>query len=91
MPISTPRDANRIPTLLGTLNTNGSTVISLTVDPVTHRLKTSDGITGSDFSYLNAQRDANNVPAILGVKSDDGTTPIPPYVNSSGALLTKST
>ena len=91
MPISAPRDSNRVPTLLGTLNTNGTTVVSVVVDSSNNALKTVDGTTGSDHPTTNAQRDANRVPTLWGVSSADGVTPVSVYTDSSGNLLTKST
>lgn len=91
MPISTPRDENRISTLLATLNSDGVTPVSVTVNPSNHGLKISDGTSGSSIASVNAQRDANRVSAIWGVSSADGITPIPIYCNSNGLLLTKST
>lgn len=90
MPVSTPRDQNRIPAMLATLNTDGLTVQPLTVNPVTHRVKVSNGTSGSSLTWLNAQRDANRIAAVLGVQSNDGITIIPPYCNTQGELLIKS-
>lgn len=87
MPISTPRDDNHIPTLLGTSNVDGTTVIALVANPSSHRLATLDGNTGSGFPYTNAQRDANRVPALWAVSSADGTTPVPVYCSTDGKLL----
>lgn len=39
MPISAPRDANRIPVLIGTSSSDGTTPVTVYVDPTTHRLK----------------------------------------------------
>lgn len=91
MPISTPRDNNGIPTALGTLDTDGITVVSIQVNPVNHALKFQDGESGTSFSSTTAQRDNNRVPALWGVSSDDGVTPIYIAVNSDGKVLTKST
>lgn len=85
--VSTPRDSNRIPTLLGTLNTNGITPISIIADPVNNTLSLSDGSTGTDFGRSDAVQDDNRVPVLLAVSSADGVTPIEVYANSSGRLL----
>lgn len=91
MSISAQKDANRIPALLATSSVDGVTVVAVVSNPVTHRLKTSDGATGSSFASVNAQRDNNRVSAIWGISNADGVTPIPIYCDATGALLTKST
>jgi hypothetical protein len=91
MPISTPRDENRVPTMLGTLNTDGTTVVSIKVVPTTHAVKISDGTTGTNHTTTNAQRDANRVPALWGVSSADGVTPVSIYTDVNGKLLVQST
>lgn len=45
--VSTPRDANRVTTLLGTSSTDGSTPVSIYADPTTHRLLTSGAISAT--------------------------------------------
>lgn len=85
-----PRDNNRQPTLLGTLNTDGLTPVPIKVDS-SHSLQTSDGTTGSDYGRGSAVRDGNRIPVILGVSSADGVTPVEIYCDSSGNLLVQST
>lgn len=87
MAISTPRDDNRVPTLVATSNVDGSTVVSVRANPSTHRLIATNGNTGSGFSYTNAQRDANRIPALWAVSNVDGVTPVPVYADSNGKLL----
>lgn len=89
--MNAPRDNNHIPAILGTLNTDGVSVVPIAVNPTNHKVKISDGTSGSGFSYVNAERDQNRVPAIWGVSSADGITPIPIYCDSTGAILIKST
>ena len=89
--ISTSRDSNRIPTIMGTLNADGLTPVSVKVNSSTHSLDVSDGTTGTNHPFVDAQRDANRVSVIWGVSSADGVTPIPIYINSSGRLLIQST
>ncbi len=90
MPISVARDSNRIPCLLATLNTDGITVVPVSVN-TDNRLSVSDGTTGSDHPTINSQKDANRISAIWGVSSVDGVTPVAIYCTSSGAVLVKST
>lgn len=85
------RDENSVPTLIGVLNTNGTGIVLVKVDPTTHGLLISDNTTGSDHGPVNAARDENSVPTLLAVSSADGTTPIPVYADSSGNLLVQST
>jgi hypothetical protein len=86
------RDANYVPTLLATDNTDGATPMRVSVDPVTHGLDTSDNTTGSDLSGDIASRDANYVPVLMGVSSADGVTPTAVYGDpATGALLIDST
>lgn len=86
-----PRDQNRVPTLLGVLNTNGTTPTVVLANPSIHALMVEDNSTGSDFGGHNAVRDENRVPVLLAVSSSDGRTIVPVYVNSSGQLLMQST
>lgn len=85
------RDENGVPTLLGALNTNGTTPIAIKANASNHGLEISDGTTGSDFGVANAVRDSNFVPVLMAVSSVDGVTPVEVYADSSGNLLIKST
>ena len=86
------KDNNRINTVIGTANDDGSTPTLLYANPSTHSLCDSDGTTGSDLSGDNASRDNNRVPVLMAVSSADGKTPVAIYINpASGELLTKST
>lgn len=85
------RDANRAPMLLGTLNSDGTSVQAIYVNSSNHKLKISDGTTGSGTTTTNIQRDGNRVTTIWGVSSADGITPVAIWADSSGNLLTKST
>jgi len=86
------RDQNRIPTLLGTLNTNGTTIVPIAVTNSTqHTLSVENGISGTDYGPTDALRDENRIPVLMATSSADGTTPIAIYADSSGALLIQST
>lgn len=82
------RDQNRVPVLLGALNTDGVTTIM--IQATTNSLNVNNGITGSDFGKTNAQRDQNRIPVLLAVSSVDGVTPVEVYADSSGNLLVQS-
>lgn len=85
------KDDNNVNSLIVALNTDGASIIRVKVNPTTHRLKYSDGSTGSDHGPTNALRDDNNVPVLMAVSSADGVTPVIIYGDSSGNLLMKST
>jgi hypothetical protein len=86
------RDANYVPTLLGTSNADGITPMRVYVDPTAHSLDIDDDTTGSDLSGNVASRDANYVPVLMGVSSADGITPTPIYGDpATGKLLIDST
>lgn len=85
------KDENGVSSLLGTLNSDGKTVVPILANPTSHRLNMSDGVSGSDNGPQNAPRDENDVPALIAVSSADGRTPIPIYADSSGRLLVKKT
>jgi len=84
------RDNNGVPTLLGTLNTDGSTPVPIAADPTNHSLSVDDGSTGSDNGGVNAPRDQNHVPALLAISSVDGVTPVVVYADEDGNLLIDS-
>ena len=85
------RDENYVPTKVAALNSDGTTIVPLKVNPSTHGLLVSDGTSGSDHGPATSPRDQNSVPCIMGVSSSDGSTPIVCYANSSGQLLVQST
>lgn len=85
------RDENRVPALLGALETDGTTIVPIVANASNHGLMISDGTTGSDHGPVNAPRDGNRIPALLAVSSADGITPVVVYADSNGALLVQST
>lgn len=84
------RDQNSVPAILGVLNTDGVTITPVKIDPSTHKLAVSDGISGSNHGTTNVKRDQNYRTALMAV-STDGVTPVALYVTSAGELLLKST
>lgn len=84
------RDENDVPTLLGTLNTDGATTVRVKVNASNHSLKVVDDTTGSDHGPTNAPRDNNFVPALMAISSADGVTPVVVYADSNGNLLIDS-
>jgi hypothetical protein len=85
------RDENGVHTIIGTLDTDGRTLVRIKADSTSHGIYTSDGTTGSDNGPTNAPRDENDIPAFMAVSSTDGRTPVVVYANSSGQILVKST
>lgn len=84
-------DQNGIPTLNATSSVDGKTTVPMQANPTSHRLKTSEGSTGSDVSPdPSARRDENAVTSFTAVSSVDGVTPVPIYITSN-LLLTKRT
>jgi hypothetical protein len=84
-------DDNHVPTLLGTLNTDGATLVAVQVNSSNNALKVANNTTGTDNGPKNAPRDDNRVPALMAVSSADGVTPVIVYADSSGNLLINST
>jgi len=84
------RDNNQITTMLGASSADGSTPVSVKVNPTTHIMVTDIEDTGTDLSGEEALRDDNGVTVLMGVSSEDGVTPVPIYTNpSTGGLLLK--
>lgn len=85
------RDGNGKPTLIAALNTDGTTIVRVLVNPTNHDLKVDDNTTGSNHGTAAAKRDENQVPVLLAVSSADGITPVEVYADNSGNLLINST
>lgn len=85
------RDQNTVPTLLGALETNGTTIVPIEANPTTHALEVNDNVTGSDHGPTNAPRDQNFVPVLMAISETDGVTPVVIYASSTGELLVDST
>lgn len=83
------RDENHVPTVIAPLDSDGTTVVRLKINPTNHGLKIDDASTGSDNGG-NSLRDENHVPVLMGVSSADGVTPTAIYVNSDGEILIDS-
>ena len=85
------KDNNKVPVIMGVLNTDGATPTMIEADPSTHSIEVSDGTTGSDLGSNNAARDANGETVLMAVSDVDGSTPVPLYVSSNGELLIQTT
>jgi len=85
------RDENRIPTMITALNTDGSTLTNVKINPTNFALKVDDDTTGTDQSTnINDLRDENRVTGLWATSSVDGITPVQLYVDSDGKLLINS-
>lgn len=84
------KDGNRISTLLGALNTDGTTPVNIEVTVSLNALNVSNGLSGTDHGTTNAQRDQNRIPVLIGVSASDGITPCEVYSDSNGNLLVRS-
>lgn len=83
------RDSNRIPVILGILDTDGSMPTRIKVNVSnSNSILADDDTTGSDNG--NGNRDDNRVSVMFAASSADGTTPVALYVNSSNELLIDS-
>ena len=89
MTTNAQRDQNHVPTIISPLDSDGSTVVRVKVNPTDHGLKFNDDTTGSDNGG-NSLRDENHTPVLMGISSDDGVTPVAIYANSDGELLVDS-
>lgn len=86
------RDNNRITTLTGVLNSDGSTITNVVVNASNHSMKVVNGTTGTDNGPgPRSLHDENHIPTATTVSSSDGSTIVPLYVDSSGSLLIQST
>ncbi len=85
------RDGNNVPAIIAVLNTDGTTVTSVEINPATHGLSVDNASTGTDQGPARALRDENFVPTMLAVSDVDGVTPVSLYVDSSGKLLIDET
>ena len=82
-------DENSVPTLIGTLNSDGTSITRVLADPSRHSIMANDGTTGSDNGNNgnNANKDQNGRSVLIATSSVDGKTPVEVYVDSTGALL----
>ena len=81
-------DENRIPSILAVSSTDGSTIIPVCGDPVTHSMCAADGVSGTDLSTnLNTLRDDNRKTALWALSAVDGVTPVQLYCDTNGNLL----
>lgn len=83
-------DSNSVPTLTAGLNSNGTTIVRVQVNPTNHALKVDDNTTGTDHGPAIDLRDENFRPALMAVSSADGVTPVVVYADSNGKILIDS-
>lgn len=85
-------DENNRPTMIATLNSNGSTITRVTANASNHGLKVDDNTTGSDNGNNNgtANLDENSKPVMTALSSTGDGTLVEVYCDSSGKLLINS-
>lgn len=91
---SVRRDENRIPTWWGLSSVDGMTLVPITVNASTGKVKMEIGTSVSAVIAnlpSTMPRDENRIPCVCGVSSTDGTTLIPLSVDpSTGAILAQT-
>lgn len=83
-------DGNDRRTMTGVLNTNGTTIMRLYVNPANGSLKVSNASTGTYPGGNNAKIDENGSATAMAVASSDMTTRMNILINSSNELLIDS-
>lgn len=82
------KDENHVSTLLGTLDSDGVTIMRVHVNTSnSNSIVANDDTTGSDNGSANAPRDDNRVPVAYVASEVDGVTPVALYINASNELL----
>lgn len=80
------RDNNHVPTKLGVLFSDGTTLVPIAIDDA-GRLKVNTTDTISFTPNQDAIRDENHEHVLLAVDSTDPTKRVPVYVDADGAVL----
>ena len=85
-------DENSRTTILGTLDSDGISIVQVKVNPVNHALKISDDTTGSDNGNNNgvANLDQNSRPVWTALSSAEDGTLVEVYADVNGNLLVNS-
>lgn len=84
-------DNNNIPSIIGVLNTDGTTITLLKADPSMHSIDVNDDGGGSDLGGDDALSDDNKIRVLLAVSETDESTPVPLYIDTDGKLLIQTT
>ena len=84
------RDNNRVTTIIGMLNTDGTTLTPIKINPSGNALKVDDGTTGSDSGPSVAGRDTNFVTSLFAESSAGDGALVALYADSNGNLLINS-
>ncbi len=85
-------DENGRPTMIATLNSNGSSIVRITANPTNHGLSIDDNSTGSDNGNNSgiANLDENSKPVLTALSSSGDGALVEVYCDSSGKLLIDS-
>jgi hypothetical protein len=87
--MATPRDANRIPVMVGVSTADGKTILPILIDSVSGRVMVNV-LSDSDTDTLvpsPLKRDANYIPVTGGASSSDQKTILPFLISSSNGGL----
>lgn len=84
-------DENGRQSMIGVLNTDGKTITRVVANSATNYLHVNDDVTGTNLSGNQASTDENGRTTMFALASDGSGTYIALNVDSTGALLTKST
>ena len=87
----TSRDNNKVGTMMGVLNTDGTTPTRIKANPTSHALDINDGTSGADIGPDDASRDNSGMTTLMVVSNTDGVTPVLIFIDSNGKILVKST
>lgn len=82
-------DVNSKQTILATLNTDGSSLTRIQVNPVNGGLTTTTNTMGSVTPQGRSLIDENGRNSWFGVSENDGKTEVAVQCNSSGTVLVK--
>lgn len=83
-------DENSKATITAVLNTNGTDIVRVGVNPTTHVLNVDDNTTGSDNGGNEAATDANGRVTMFAESSNADGVLVALYADSSGKLLIDS-
>ncbi len=89
MTTNAKRDENHVPTLIATLNSDGSSIVLIEATSA-HALMVDDGTGGTDNGGTHAGRDENHVPVLLCESSNNDGSLVAVYGNNLGKLLINS-
>lgn len=89
--MTTILDENRIPSIIGVSENDGSTLISIKADATSHSMMVVSGLGGADHGGNPDPRDENRKVAFFATSAVDGVTPVAVYADATtGGLLIRT-